>query len=252
MLVQAAPTVAETRFLLDVARASDGLVRGVVGWVDLAAPDAVATLRRLARDPLLKIDPPDAAGPSRSRMDPAGRRRARARRAPAARPALRRAGQAARNCRRCCGCWIATPISPSSSTMARSRDIAAGAWEPWASRIAASRELRVSRASCRGSRPKRGRTGPSTTLRRHVDHLLACFGPRSAVVGQRLAGCRAGRRLSALVRRHRHVACRTCRMPIAQRSSAATRGDSTGSTERSPFFLAWQSGEGLQRRVSSC
>jgi len=54
VLVQAAPTVAETRFLLDVARGSGGLARGVVGWVDLAAPDALATLRDLARDPLLK------------------------------------------------------------------------------------------------------------------------------------------------------------------------------------------------------
>ncbi len=40
VLVQAAPTVAETRYLLDVASASEGLVRGVVGWVDLAASDA--------------------------------------------------------------------------------------------------------------------------------------------------------------------------------------------------------------------
>ena len=54
VLVQAAPSVAETEFLLDVARASDGLVGGVVGWVDLAVPDAAATLARLAQDPLLK------------------------------------------------------------------------------------------------------------------------------------------------------------------------------------------------------
>jgi L-fuconolactonase len=54
VLVQAAPTVAETRYLLDVARNSNGVVRGVVGWVDLAAPSAVETLRDLATDPLLK------------------------------------------------------------------------------------------------------------------------------------------------------------------------------------------------------
>jgi len=54
VLVQAAPTVAETEFLLQVAHASDGLVKGVVGWVDLAAPQATATLERLARDSLLK------------------------------------------------------------------------------------------------------------------------------------------------------------------------------------------------------
>lgn len=54
VLVQAAPTVAETRYLLDVAKRSDGVVKGVVGWVDLAAVDAIPTLTRLARNPLLK------------------------------------------------------------------------------------------------------------------------------------------------------------------------------------------------------
>ena len=38
VLVQAAQTVAETRWLLDQARASDGLIQGVVGWIDMAAP----------------------------------------------------------------------------------------------------------------------------------------------------------------------------------------------------------------------
>src|SRR5688500_11194360 len=47
VLVQAAPTIAETEYLLDVARNSSGVVRGVVGWVDLGATDAVATLQRL-------------------------------------------------------------------------------------------------------------------------------------------------------------------------------------------------------------
>ena len=54
VLVQAAPTVAETRFLLDVARNSGGLVRGVVGWADLAAPDAVPIIEKLAANRLLK------------------------------------------------------------------------------------------------------------------------------------------------------------------------------------------------------
>jgi L-fuconolactonase len=54
VLVQAAPTVAETEFLLEVAHASGGLVRGVVGWVGLAEATAASTLERLARDPLLK------------------------------------------------------------------------------------------------------------------------------------------------------------------------------------------------------
>ncbi|MCA0320287.1 MAG: amidohydrolase family protein [Proteobacteria bacterium] len=52
ILVQAAPTVAETHFMLAVARES-GFVAGVVGWADLAAPDAPSVIAELARDPLL-------------------------------------------------------------------------------------------------------------------------------------------------------------------------------------------------------
>lgn len=53
VLVQAAPTVAETRFLLDHAREQPWVV-GVVGWIDMAAPDAPAVLDDLATDPNLK------------------------------------------------------------------------------------------------------------------------------------------------------------------------------------------------------
>jgi len=53
VLVQSLPSVAETRALLAQARTT-AFVRGVVGWVDMKAPDAVATIAELARDPLLK------------------------------------------------------------------------------------------------------------------------------------------------------------------------------------------------------
>lgn len=52
VLVQAADTVAETRMLLDVA-ARTPFVRGVVGWVPLAAPDVATTLAELGRDRML-------------------------------------------------------------------------------------------------------------------------------------------------------------------------------------------------------
>lgn len=52
ILVQAADTEAESRFMLDVANASNGLVKGVVGWVDLEADDLPARLAALAADPL--------------------------------------------------------------------------------------------------------------------------------------------------------------------------------------------------------
>ncbi|WP_171102087.1 amidohydrolase [Ruegeria sp. HKCCD7255] len=53
VLVQATDTVAETEFLLDIARQT-GFVAGVVGWVDLTASDAIATIDRLRQDPALK------------------------------------------------------------------------------------------------------------------------------------------------------------------------------------------------------
>ena len=54
VLVQAADSEAETAFMLDVARNSGGLVRGVVGWTDLASPAAPARIAALAQEPLLK------------------------------------------------------------------------------------------------------------------------------------------------------------------------------------------------------
>ena len=52
VLVQAAPTLAETRYLLELAGRTP-FILGVVGWVDMAASDAPATIDELARDPLI-------------------------------------------------------------------------------------------------------------------------------------------------------------------------------------------------------
>jgi L-fuconolactonase len=49
VLVQAAATEAETRFMLDVARNTD-FVGGVVGWVDMSAKDAPVRIERLKVD----------------------------------------------------------------------------------------------------------------------------------------------------------------------------------------------------------
>lgn len=50
VVVQAAPTHAETEFLLGLAETHDSIA-GVVGWVDLESPSCEATLRALARRP---------------------------------------------------------------------------------------------------------------------------------------------------------------------------------------------------------
>ena len=52
VLVQAAPTEAETHFMLDLA-ATTPSVAGVVGWVDMEAADAADRIARLARRPKL-------------------------------------------------------------------------------------------------------------------------------------------------------------------------------------------------------
>ncbi len=54
VLVQAAESEAETRWLLAQAHAARHLIRGVVGWIDMAAPRAVDALGALAQDRLLR------------------------------------------------------------------------------------------------------------------------------------------------------------------------------------------------------
>lgn len=53
ILVQAAPSLAETEYCLKLA-AQVPSVRGVVGWVDFESSDVLAQLERLAQNPLLK------------------------------------------------------------------------------------------------------------------------------------------------------------------------------------------------------
>jgi len=52
VLVQAAPTVEETRFLLGLAH-EHSFIAGVVGWVDFESPDVADTIAELAADPQL-------------------------------------------------------------------------------------------------------------------------------------------------------------------------------------------------------
>jgi L-fuconolactonase len=73
--VQAAPTVAETRFLLQLAR-ENRFIAGVVGWVDFESPDAVESIAELAADvnlvglrPMIQ-DIPDLEWMLRQEFDP--------------------------------------------------------------------------------------------------------------------------------------------------------------------------------------
>ena len=182
VLVQAAPTVAETEFLLEVARASGGLVRGVVGWVDLTSADASATLVRLARDPLLKSIRPmlqDIA-------DPEWILRADVDRQIAAIEALGLRFDA----------LVKPPQLPALLRMVDRHPglpvvvdhggkpaIADGGWEPWASAVAALAERPQVACKLSGLATEAGPAWTAHTLARYVDHLLACFGPERLLWG---------------------------------------------------------------------
>ncbi len=53
VVVQAAPTIEETRYLLDLARGDDSIA-GVVGWVPLDSSDASTIIDEFAREPKFK------------------------------------------------------------------------------------------------------------------------------------------------------------------------------------------------------
>ncbi len=71
VLVQAAPTEAETWFMLETARGSGGLVRAVVGWTDLAAPKVAGAGAGAGGGGAVEGPAADAAGHRRDRVDPA-------------------------------------------------------------------------------------------------------------------------------------------------------------------------------------
>ena len=75
VLVQAAPTLHETRYLLQLAEQTD-FVAGVVGWVDMEKPDVSADLEALAGHPFflgarpMLQDLPDPAWMLRPQLQP--------------------------------------------------------------------------------------------------------------------------------------------------------------------------------------
>lgn len=182
VLVQAAPTVAETRYLLDVAQRSDGLVRGVVGWTDLAAVDAAETLRELAGNALLKSVRPML----QDLADPAWIAR------PEVQPALSALSEL--------GLRFDALVKPRELKALRAMlerhpdlavvvdhcakpDIAGGAWQPWADDLAAIADH--SSASCKlsGLVTEAGAGWSVDTLRRYVEHVLVCFGSERVLWG---------------------------------------------------------------------
>jgi len=182
VLVQAAPTVAETHFLLEVARESGGLVGGVVGWADLARADAVATLEGLARDPLLKSirpmlqDLPDPDWIARAEVQPALD----------ALPQLGLRFDALVKPRELKALLRTLERHPDLDVVidhCAKPDIAGGGWQPWADDLAAL--AHHTRAHCKlsGLVTEAGRGWKVDALRRYAAHVLECFGPERVLWG---------------------------------------------------------------------
>lgn len=181
VLVQAAPTEAETEFLLGLAAANPA-VRGVVGWVDLLAPDAPRRIALLAKHPKLKGLRPmlqDIADPDwvlQSALNPAF-------------AAMVEHGLVFDA--------LVKPVHlPRIVTLARRHrslrfvvdhgakpDIAGGQWQPWADDLA--RIATQTNADCKlsGLLTEAGPAPRPDAARRWAQHVLVCFGTRRVLWG---------------------------------------------------------------------
>jgi L-fuconolactonase len=181
VLVQAAPTEAETEFLLGLADAQ-ACVLGVVGWVDLLAADAPARIGRLAARPKLKGLRPmlqDIADPDWILQ-----------------PALEPAWQAMVEH----GLALDALIKPVHLTrvLALCRrhpdlrvvvdhgakpDIAGAQWQPWADDLATLAAGTKARCKLSGLLTEAGPRPAPDAARRWAEHVLGCFGPHRVLWG---------------------------------------------------------------------
>lgn len=181
VLVQAAPSAAETEFLLTQAEHEAALL-GVVGWVDLLATDAPAQIERLAARPKLKAlrpmlhDLPDVQWMLQPALEPALH-------------AMVDHGLAF-------DALVRPPhLGPLRQLCARhpdlrviidhgaKPDIANGAWQPWADDLA--RLAGETQAVCKlsGLLTEAGVTPLPQATRPWARHVLACFGARRVLWG---------------------------------------------------------------------
>ena len=182
VLVQAAPTMAETQYLLEVARENADTVRGVVGWADLRAPGAPDVLAELARDRRLKgirpmlQDEADAAWILRPDVQsglavlPALGLRFDALVKPANLRALLRMLERHPD--------LAVVVDHCAKP-----GIAADAWLPWADDLAAIARHTSAHCKLSGLVTEAGARWNVQTLRRYVEHVLECFGSKRVMWG---------------------------------------------------------------------
>jgi len=175
VVVQAAASVAETRFLLDLADTTEWIA-GVVGWIDMASPTAPETLDALAAHPALRgvrpmiQDIPDPEWMLGDELTPALE-------------ALQQRGL--------CFDALVRPVHlpPLLNLLNRhpalrmvvdhgaKPDIAGEEFEAWARDI--TRVAQETAACCKlsGLVTEAASNWNDTDLSRYVEHLLDCFGP---------------------------------------------------------------------------
>ena len=175
ILVQAAPTIAETRYLLQLAARHD-FIAGVVGWVDMTSDSCVADLSDLALDPrLVGIRPmlQDIADP-----------------AWITRPDLARATQALIDRGLCFDALVRSVHLPHLLEFLRrypelkavidhgaKPNIAQSEWQPWADAISDIAQTTGVYCKLSGLLTEMRPTQGYDELSPYMDHLLASFGP---------------------------------------------------------------------------
>lgn len=182
VLIQAAPSEAETWRLLALAAQPASRVRAVVGWTDLDAADAPQRIRRLAQEPLFKGLRPmlqDIADPNwilGAQLQPAIETMTEL---DLSLDFLIKPQQL--------DAALAFALQHPNLRMvidhAAKPDIAGGAFEPWATQIA--RFGKQTQVCCKlsGLATEAGPGWDADALRPYVDHLLACFGPSRLMWG---------------------------------------------------------------------
>jgi len=181
VLVQAAPSLAETEYLLDIASRTP-FVRGVVGWIDFEQPEQRDALERLARHPLLKGLRPmiqDIADPDwmlRPALDWAFKALIAH---DLAFDALVLPGHLA-NLRILIDRYPDLRVVIDHGAKPQIRD---GAFEPWASDIARLARETGAFCKCSGLVTEARADWTPTDLSPYLDHLLGSFGPERLIFG---------------------------------------------------------------------
>lgn len=175
VLVQAAPSEAETLYLLALAR-DWPTARAVVGWVDMTSDTAEPSLERLAEHPLLRgVRPMIQDEPNPEWMlQPAVGRSLRALKAhaltldalvrPLHLPALKILVDR-------------HPDVPVVIDHGAKPDIAGDSFQPWADDIRALSRRPQVMCKLSGLLAEAGPGASATDLRPYAEHLLDCFGP---------------------------------------------------------------------------